>query len=67
MITAPTGSRHSPAASADNPRTFCRYSVVTNKNEPNPHSANNAIRIAELNGTLRKSRNSSIGSVRRGS
>ena len=66
-ISAPTGSRLSPARNADMPRTCWRYSVVTNRNAPNAHSANTAMRIAELNGTLRNSRSSSSGSARRGS
>ena len=63
----PTGSRHHPAVSADMPRTSCRYWVVTNRNALNPHKAQSAIRIAELNDTLRNRRSSSSGSARRGS
>ena len=65
MTSTPTGSRQSPVAIADRPRTSCRYSVVVNRNAPNPHSANSAIRIAEVNGTLRNMRRSSSGSSRR--
>ncbi len=66
-ISAPDRQQASPASSADMPRTSCRYSVVTNRNAPKPQSANSAIRIAELNGTLRNRRSSSSGSARRGS